>query len=665
MGVVRGVLAPLLLFSFVIIGCSPRESESVVLTVGKENVNLKEYENFYTRNSGGLDAGRKSTQEEREHFLDLLTNYKLKLQDAYDRNLLKDPEIIDELRQYRSSLTSSFIIDKEITEPAVHQMYERRQEEIRAQHILIQIKPDAKPEDTLKAWNTAMDAIHRAIAGENFDSLVIKFSDDRTASMNHGDLYYFTGGQMVPQFENAAFAMKKGEINKTPVRSSFGYHIIKIVDRRPTRGTLKARHLMARWLGAADSSDTAASYTRIKGMLDSLNKGWDFSKLAMKLSEDPGSAPKGGDLGWFERRKWVQQFDEVVFNLKTGETSGIIRSPYGYHIIRCDSVKPLPSFAELHDEIKKLYQQYRFNDDYAAYITTLKKEYKYTFNEEAFSALVSHVDSLRSVGDSSWDNSVPKEVRSMVIMSIEGEPLTVDSLIGIFNKRSEFTNLSLRRSDLKTRIDKLSESLVMGAHSSGLEHRSPEFAALLKEYQDGVVLYKAEQLEVWNKIAVSDSMLKQYFEHNRSKFQYPQRVDISQIHCDSDTLAAMVYDSLKNGADFGELAGRYNNDDPDIKAKNGERGLLAIDTDDITQRASQMEIGELSLPIEIEGGGAVIVKLNSKEPAKEKTFEEAGAEVSNSFQENESKRLEDDWLTRLRNKYLVQQFKEQLQNAFK
>ena len=664
MSSVRWALCVLLLSALVIYGCSPSEEESIVLQVGSNKVNLKTYENFYTRNSGGWEAGQNSTMEEREHFLDLLTRYELKLQDAYDRKLMDDPEIREELQQYRSSLTSKFLVDRELTDPAVRLMYERREEEIRAQHILIQLKPDASPADTLKAWNTAEEVIHRAKSGENFDSLVLKYSDDRTAPMNRGDLYYFTGGQMVPSFENAVFAMKKGEISSVPARSPFGYHIIKIIDRQPAKGTIRVRHLMARFLAAADSADTAAAYSRILGMRDSLKKGWDFSKLAIKLSEDPGSASKGGDLGWFERRKWVQQFDEAAFKLTPGETSGIIRSPYGYHIIRCDSVKPLPSFADLHDELTKYYQQYRFADDYAAYIAKLKSELKFTFNEAAFNALLPYLDSTQTIGDSGWDGKVPGDVRSMTIMSVQSEPVTVDSVITILTKGPEYSGVSLRKTDLRAQVDKLGDALVLTAKSYGLEKRSPEFAALLKEYEDGVVLYKAEQLEVWNKIVVSDSLLKGYFAANRSHFTFPERVDISQIHLDSDTLAAMVYDSLRSGADFNSMAAHYNNDDPEIKAKYGERGLLPVDTDDLTKRAQTLAVGDFSEPLSLETGGAAIIRLNRKEPSKEKTFEEAGAEVSNAFQEEESKRLEDLWVARLKEKYPVAQYKDVLSKAF-
>ena len=185
----------------------------------------------------------------------------------------------------------------------------------------------------------------------------------------------------------------------------------------------------------------------------------------------------------------------------------------------------------------------------------------------------------------------------------------------------------------------------------------------MKEYQDGIVLYKAEQAEVWNKISVTDSVLKKYFSENKSKFEFPERVDISELHIDTDTLAAMVYDSLMHGVDFGDLATRYN-DDADLKTKKGVRGPMSVDTDELTQAASKLKPGDYTEPFDDGSGKFAIVRLNGREPAREKSFEEAGAEVSNAYQEFESKRLEQDWLDRIKKNHPVKQHRESLRDAF-
>lgn len=664
MSVLRGMSFIPFLFSLLLIGCSPKAGDIVVLEVGPSKFTLADYEKFYLRNSGGWDVARKSTPAEREHFLDLLANYKLKLLDAYDRNLLQDTEIVRELRDYRATLASTYLIEKDITEPGIRKLYDRRKEEIRAQHILLKMTPDASPKDTLRVFEKAMEIIKRAHAGENFDSLALKYSEDPTVKMNRGDIYYFTGGQMVTPFENAAYQMKPGEISAFPARTAFGYHIIKILDREPSRGTIKVAHIMMRFQkSAADSADTAAALGRIRSMQDSLKHGWDFHALAAKFSEDAGSASKGGDLGWFERRRFVQPFDEAAFKLRAGETSGIVRTPFGYHLIHCDSTKPFPTYEALHEELKKSYQQQRYTEDYNAYVAGLKKEYRYSFNDSAFEAFAAALDSTKTTDDSAWAQNISPDIRRLELMSINGRPIHLDTVVSILEKASEYRGIPLRRGELKSPVDRIGESLLIEEKSAGLEERKPEFGTLMKEYTDGIVLYKAEQTEVWNKTAVTDSALKEYYNQNREKFTFPERVNIAVINPGPDTLTYLVYDSLKHGADFADLASRYP-EEREAKSDGGARGFQPIDTDALTHHAASMSVGEISEPVEAEAGNFAIIKLIAKEPARQKTFEEAGAEVSNAYQENASKLLETKWLDTVRLRYPVKEYPEELKKAF-
>lgn len=645
--------------------CAPKTSDIVVLEIGQSKVSLAEYENFFSRNSGGWEFASKSTPEEKERFLNLLTNYKLKLIDAYERNLIEDPEVQQELKEYRSSLAASYLTEKEVTEPGIRLLYDRKKEEIRASHILIAVKHDATPEETLRAWNKAVEIIKRAKGGEPFDSLAILYSDDPSAKNNHGDLYYFSSGHMQKAFEDAAYALKKGEISPIPLRTSFGYHVIKVTDRQPTRNLIRVRHIMTRFMvSPADSADTAQALQRIQAIYDSLQKGWNFERLAREFSEDAGSQSKGGDLGWFERRSFIQPFEEAAFKLRPGEVSGIVRTQYGYHILRCDSVKPIPKFEEIKEDLKKQYQQFRFNDDYAAYINGLKKKFFYTLYNETFDAFLAAIDTNKTTEDSTWWSPVSNDLRQQVLFSVNNRPYTLDVFIQAFgsSSRMDFRGIRLRRSELMASLDKFVEGVVFDEQSIGIEKRYPEFTLLMKEYQDGVVLFKAEQMEVWNKVNISDSALRVYFEQNRSKFMWPELVSFKEIRVESDTFAFMLYDSLLLGADFEYLASRYNYDE-ELRREGGDRGFLEVTEDELAEVASKMEVGEFSPPIENENVYSLI-KVTAKEPAREKTFEEAGTEVSNAYQEYETKRLTEEWLNNIKKRHSVVQYKDRLQRAF-
>ncbi|HUN67078.1 MAG TPA: peptidylprolyl isomerase [Bacteroidota bacterium] len=649
--------------AFLLAGCSPKTADILVLQVGPSKVDLEDYQNFYLKNSGNMETARASSQQERERFLDLLTNYKLKLQDAYDRGILNDSDIQRELAEYRASLASSYQLEHDVTEPGIRQLYERRKVNIRAKHILISLKPEASPADTQKAYARALDVIRQARAGVPFDTLVMRYSEDPSARANGGDLYYFTGGVMVKAFEDAVYGMKVGEMSALPTRSNFGYHIIKVFDIEPAR-MIRVRHLMARFESTTpDSADSAKALARIRGMQDSLKKGWDFSKLAIKLSEDGGSAQQGGALPWFERRRFVEPFEDAAFKLKVGELSGIVRSPFGFHLILLDSVREQEPYAAMHEDLKTLYQKNRYQEDYALYIAGLKKEYGFSFDEDVFRKFVGQLDSTKTTEDSAWDAGVSPDVRKLVLMTVGNKPFTVDSLLVSAPKRPDLRDTPLRLNDLRPKLDRIGGDLLIDIRAAGLEQRSPEFAQLMKEYTDGVILYKAEQMEVWGKTVVTDSILRQYYENNKTQFMFPERVNINQMMFESDTTALMIYDSLTHGADFSDLAGRWN-DDAKLRGDKGARGFQIIDADAATKRAAKLKKGEFSEPVELERGGYAIVQLVGVDPPRQKTYEQAGAEISNAYQEYESKRLEQQWLERLRQKYPVVQYKENLKRAF-
>ncbi len=108
----------------------------------------------------------------------------------------------------------------------------KRPEQVRASHILISTPADAKPEAVVEKQKTAQAVLARVNKGEDFATLAKELSEDPTARQNSGDLDFFARDTMVKEFADVAFAMKKDEVSKEPVRSQFGYHIIKVTDHR-------------------------------------------------------------------------------------------------------------------------------------------------------------------------------------------------------------------------------------------------------------------------------------------------------------------------------------------------------------------------------------------------------------------------------------------------
>ncbi len=769
-------LLSVVILAAVLVGCSPKEHDVLVASVANDPITLAEYEQLYLKNNASRESGAKMSQEEREKFLDLLVKYRLKLRDAYRQGLDRRPDVVNELLQYKGSLAASFSIERDVVSPGIRALYDLRTEEIRASHILISLSPNASPADSVAAYARAAEIIGKLAAGEPFDSLAVLYSQDPSVKQNKGDLYYFTAGQMVPSFETAAFSMKVGEITPVPVRTRFGLHIIKIVDRRPAPGEIRCSHIMASFTKPNPTpEDTLAAYNKILAVQDSLQKGMDFAELAKRNSGDLGSAPRGGDLGWFSRRRWVQPFDEAAFLLKPGQRSPIIRTPYGYHIISCTDARPRKTFDEAKEETKQLYMQVRFQDDYAAYMSGVKKEVQFRSNDSVVAQFLASLDTMKTTRDSSWASGVSPELGRASMYTVRSGPVSTDSIIAIIRSRPDLSSTPLRSAQVRSMLDKVRDQVIFAARADDLERTNPEFASIMKEYKEGILLYQIEQDRVWNQIGPTDSSLHSYFEAHRDKFVFPDRVDFTQLRASTQDQAIFVRAQLGKGESMEQFARedsirmsarqsfpvrfaakssslpsaarkslapwiRELAADPALtvrltvrpdtsaqrrasealagrrldavaayvlkqsgiagarltrvtrplpaaaqgKADTAKAGLtltaeilgrqarvvgkletsiLPASSDERTRRADSLTVGALSPPF-LYSGSWSIVRLNGRDAARQKTYEEAGPEVSSAYQDAESKRLEGEWLQGLRRDFPVVEHPELLKTAF-
>jgi peptidyl-prolyl cis-trans isomerase SurA len=758
----------------VLAGCSPKEHDAVVASVGTRAIHLSEFRQQYEKSLGSDSSASESSQEDREKFLDLLVNYHLKLASAYAEGIDKRPDILSELNAYKGTLAQSYLTEREIVAPAIRRMYDRQGEEIRASHILLSLTPNASPADSAKAYAKAYDIIKQLKEGKDFSELALKYSMDPSVKSNKGDLYYFTAGQLVQPFEDSAYALQPGQFSSAPVRTKFGLHIIKVTDRKPTRGEVRAAHIMIRFPSPSPSpEDTLKAHQKISLIRDSLTAGVDFGALAQRNSEDPGSASKGGDLGYFGRRRWVQPFDEVALSMNPGEVSGIVRTPYGYHLIKCIDVRPRKSFEDSRKELEQVYRQQYFAADNAKFISDLKQELHFTRNDSAITLLYSALDSTKTTRDSAWWAAIPPAVGKSTLFTIEGQNISADSVITLLRGLSEATAIPLRRSGLESEIDKVADQLLFSAKATLLEGQLPEFKALMKEYFEGILLYQVEQENVWNKLVVTDSALADYFQSHRSSFAWPDRVDFSEIRASNDSLAWKIHSMLAIGKTMEEIATEdsvrlaalrsyrvsYSTGSRslDRNAKNAlknfaeelrkyplerlsifcrpdtsldgpaimnlmrtrlenlnryitqtlhidsarvtsslvafpkgarvadtalvhgidvyivgrtplvlgkvEGFLLPTTADERTKRADSLTVGSFSAPFAFKAAYS-LVRLNGRQQARWKSMEEAGADLSSAYQDYASKKLEHDWLQRLRAEFPVVEHKVFLKDAF-
>ena len=635
--------------------CSPEHSKIVVAQYDDAKITMDEFEKAYSKNVGGLEAAKEDSFENYKNFADLYTNFKMKLEDAKFRGYQNDPALNQELMDYKKKVGSSYILEKYLVEPNIRDWYEKRKTEIRASHLMIRVDSTGEAAAS-KFAQSLLDSITK---GASFEEMVLQFSQDQFSKPKMGDIFYFTAGQLPFEFEDASYKAEKGKVYPEVVKTKFGYHIIKVTDKKPRVPKIKASHILISYMNPAGEVDTAAALLTMDSVLTELKAGKDFAEVAKKYSDDSGTKENGGDLGFFERRMMVQEFDEAAFNLAVGQVSDVVKTNFGLHIIKVTDKEEYPAFDAERENLKNLLKRSRYNELYADMIDNYKKEFNYVLNENVIQQIIGYNDSTVIGGEM---NGLT-DIGGKMLFSFNNYTETVDDFYSKIKSDTEFSGKKFSEDVIKKGITKYSEQALLEHKALALDKTDAQFADLMKDYQNGIFIFKLQEEEVWNKVSVDSVKLLDYYQMTSGKYTWPDRVGYTEIYARKDSVINHYYDLLKAGENFDSLAAKTER--TQVKDKKGKYDLQVVGSSEFSKIVDDLSnIGDYTEPI-ANPGGYSILRLDVKEPARLKTFEEAKAEVSGGLQEYESKRLENEYLDMLKKKYMPVINYDELRKAFK
>jgi peptidyl-prolyl cis-trans isomerase SurA len=643
------------LFSFLIVSCSPEHSKIVVAEYNNDKITMDEFEKAYAKNVGSLEAAVDDSFENYKNFADLYTNFKMKLEDAKSRGYQNDLALNQELLDYKKKVGSSYILEKHLVEPNIKDWYEKRKTEIRASHLMIRVDSTGEAAAS-KYAQSLLDSIKK---GARFEDMVLKYSQDQFSKPKEGDIFYFTAGQLPYEFEDACYKIEKGKVYPEVVKTKFGYHIIKVTDKKPRVPKIKASHILISYMNPAGEVDTASAMLTMDSVLTELKANKDFGEVAMKYSDDTGTKEKGGDLGFFERRMMVQEFDEAVFNLEIGQISNVVKTNFGLHIIKATEKEAYPSFEQDRENLKNLLKRSRYPELYAELINNYKKEYNYSINDAAIQQMIGYNDSTVIGGDMNGAN----EIGNNTIFSFANHKETITDFYSRLKTDTEFSGKKFAEDLLKKGINKYSEEALIEEKALSLDKTDAQFADLMKDYQNGIFIFKLQEDEVWNRVSIDSVKLYNHYQKNMQKYSWQDRVGYTEIYAKKDSVIKHYYSLLKAGENFDSLA--VKTERTQVKDKNGRYDLQVVGSTEFSKLVNNLnKVGDYTEPVPNPGGFSIL-RLDTKDSARLKTFEEAKPEVSGGFQEFESKRLENEYIDMLKKKYSPVINYDELRKAFK
>ncbi len=625
----------LFFISFLLIASnSAFAQESVLLELGDDKITSSEFKRVYLKNNSG-DIIEKSTVDE---YLDLYVNFKLKVKEAEARGYDTAQQFINELAGYRKQLAQPYLSADAMIEKLKKEAYERLKEEIWASHILIASKPTDSPEDTLAAFNKAKKAKKKLDRGESFESVALQFSDDPSVKANKGDLGYFTAFHMVYPFETAAYNTKKGEISEI-AKTRFGYHILKVNDRRPNSGEITVAHILIST--DPEIAKEGNPEEKIREIYERIKNGESFEEMATQFSDDTKSAQNGGVLPIFGVGRMVREFEDAAFALQEdGDISEPFQTQFGWHIVKRIKLDKMGTYEEIEPLVEsKVKKDSRSKLSHSAVQNDIKKQYGFTENMKEVEDFYSILDS--SYFNGQWSANKASKLTATIFKIGDKEVKQSD-----FANYLEQTMRGSRPLDFRVlvndRYKQFREMELFAYKDKKLEEEYPEFKALIEEYHDGILLFNLTDDLVWKKASEDTTGLQEFFEKNKKDYQWKKRADAVIYTLKNEEISSQVKKLISKGLEADSIMKLINESSQlnlRYEKKIYEEGTHPL-LDEMDWKKEKIKEFKKS-------GRVQLVHIKEVlEPGPKKLSEARGLVISD-YQEY----LEKEWIKELRGKY--------------
>jgi len=626
----------LFLISFTAI--AQNNPKEVLFSINDKPYYTDEFSRIYKKN---LDLVKDDTQKDLNQYLDLFIGYKLKVNKAYKLGLQNNPKYQNELKSYRSQLAKNYFNDTKITQELIEEGYNRLQKEIRASHILIMVDENATPEDTLKAYKKIEEIRKKAISGEDFGELATQFSEDPSAKENKGDLGYFTAFRMVYPFENAAYATPKGEISKI-IRTRFGYHILKVNDIRPNRGEITVAHIMI--LSPKPEEADKDSKKIITEIYSKIKQGEKFEDLAKQFSEDKSSSSKGGVLNKFGSGQLSsEEFENVAFALKNaGDISEPFQSQFGWHIIKLIEKHPVKTLDEMKPELEsKIGKDDRSKKITASLNEKLRKKYTHKRDNKQFAALSKLV--TNDYYEGKW--KLPVNAGTATLLTINTKKIDGRSYLEFVEKQQKG---SLKTKPLAKLNDELYEKFLdeqlTAYYDENLENDFPDFANVMEEYRDGLLLFDLMEKEIWDRAKNDTTGLKTFYDAHKMEHMWKKRIEVTVASSTKEDMIKKAQAMLKKGTEPQAIKDKLNvNNVVNVMTNSGvfEEGSDAL------PKTMKYDVGVSN--VFKEGQYYFVTNVERILPESPKSLDECKGKIVNDYQQY----LEQRWVDDLKNEFTV------------
>lgn len=635
--------------------CSPKstivkedteqEIKVPLMTIGNEEIFADEFLYLLSKNRQFQEKSEKIGSKEFDDNFELFINYKLKVKEAENMGLDTLEEFRREFEIFKEDLIKPFLIKNSLQEGELMKAYNRMKEVVKASHILLQFPNNASREDTIAVFRMAQKLKTEAESGSDFNELAEKYSDDPSAKDNRGSLGYFSALQMVHQFEDAAYSLQIGEISD-PVLTNFGYHIIKLDDRKPNPGEIQVSHILIR-TQPGDPIAEERALRKVGDIYTELQKPEsDWEEVCSLYSEDLGSKNSGGILPWLGLGSVIPEFEWVAFSLtELGEISPPVKTPYGFHIIRLEDRKAISNYEEMEPTIKSRILRDSRSSLIQSQVTAIQKS-RYSFEDNE-----SIIQEVQNLYDQNKVGDIPKIVQSKdlsdsILFSIQEKGKTVNDFIDFIESDKQNVKPGTQ-SYFEAWFEKFVEISLNNTEEKNLMENNQEYRLLLKEYRDGILLFSLMNENVWQKALMDSVGQVAFYEENKENYKWKSRAKALIVTMGIEENTASVRRFLSDKKYKEDLSDRLENtfllNNPLAFAM--EEGIFEWESHPILQKSDLDKVFQ-ELRIDQKTYFVLIGEKINPEPKK---FTETRGKVIQDFQQH----LDEMLIASLKENYII------------
>ena len=525
------------------------QKNEVLINISGYEISKAEFERIYRKNNQTL--AEESEIKTPKEYLNLYIDFKLKVIEAMRLKMDTAKQFTDELAGYRTELAAPYLTDMQYDQAIVKELHDRMNREINASHILFRVNPGSGNEQEQAALQKAHQVRDEILQGKDFNEAAFEYSQDPSAKSNYGNLGYFSAFQMVTPFENQAFKTPVGQVSE-PVRTSFGYHLIKVHDIRENQGEIKVAHIMKMFPNDVDF-DKAALKEEMNQVYDKLLQGASFEELVKQHSDDKRSVASNGEMPWFAASQMIPEFSGPAFTIKNiGDITPPIETPFGYHIIKKLDHRPVPPFEEARANIEALIKKdpERSSSTRKVFVEKLKKEYSFQESEV-------NLDKIKNI-------QIKNDLHdNLLLFSIEGK----DYFMNDFNDFLHRENIN--SGILTDHFDAWVENELISFEDAKLEEKYPDFKYLMKEYHDGLLFFNIMEEKIWKFAAEDSTGLENFYATNRDKFLWEERFKGWIVTCKNSKTRDEAEKYFEADISVDEIEDLLNQNDDLIEIREG------------------------------------------------------------------------------------------------